>query len=138
MNKRCLTAILTLTLCLALVFSFAAGTGADDGGRTYPVMQPDEETRDEWIEAYNSAPLVEIETEGFRAPSFGGSVDLLSHLDYTPVDRDQGTCSNCWAWAGTVVLGIALDVQEGIKDRLSVQYINSCQTGEIGKAGCMT
>jgi hypothetical protein len=33
-------------------------------------------------------------------------------------------------------LGIALDVEEGILDRLSVQYINSCEFSIIGKTCC--
>jgi PKD repeat protein len=137
MNKRCLMPILNLAICLALVFSFAGATAADDGNRTYPIMHPDEQTREQWIEAYNSAPLAHTETQvqGLRALGFGGSMDLLSHLEYTASERDQGTCGNCWAWAGTGVLEIALDVQEATKDRLSVQYINSCKTGAYACCG---
>jgi hypothetical protein len=57
-----------------------------------------------------------------------GSVSLLDYLEYIPAERDQGACANCWAWAGTGVVGIALNVQEGICDRLSVQFISSCNT----------
>ncbi len=141
MGKGWLGIVLSLILCFALVFSLggAVGTGsalADEEGLTYAIMHPDKETREKWIEAYNSAPLAYIEREGFQIPSPRGSQDLLGHLKYTPSERDQGNCGNCWAWAGTGCLGIALDVQEGVKDRLSVQYINSCETAVIGKACC--
>ncbi|MBW2149777.1 MAG: hypothetical protein JRI22_22525 [Deltaproteobacteria bacterium] len=93
----------------------------------YTIMRPDRETRLKWIRAYDSAP--KIQAEDFRKPGVpapGGSKSLLSHLDYTASERDQGSCGNCWAWAGTGVLGIALDVQEGIHERLSMQFLNSC------------
>jgi len=141
MRRGWLAGILGLILCLALVFSVVgdAATGsasADDEGRTYPVMRPDRETLDEWLESYYSAPIAYIEREGFQIPSPRGSQDLLSHLDYDAATRNQGGCNNCWAWAGTGCLGIALDVQEGIWNRLSVQYINSCEKGVIGKTCC--
>ena len=74
--------------------------------------------------------------EGFQVPSPRGSLSLLDHLEYTPSERNQGGCGNCWAWAGTGCLEVALDVQKGTKDRLSVQYINSCEWNVIGKICC--
>ena len=142
MRNGWLAGILGLILCLALVFSVAAPMAAEDAEegcdscQAYPIMHPDRETREEWIEAYNSAPRAYIEMEGFQVPSPTGSLSLLDHLDYTPAERNQGDCGNCWAWAGTGCLGIALDVQEGIKDRLSVQYINSCGFDVIGTTCC--
>ena len=102
MKNRWLGMVLSLVLCLTLLFSVVGGaaTGsasAEEEGRDYPVMRPDRETLEEWIEAYNSAPRAHIEMEGFEATEFGGSQDLLSHLDYTPSERDQGSCGNCWA-----------------------------------------
>ena len=130
-----------LILCLVLVFSVVGGlvtgsTWADDASRPYPIMHPDWETLEQWIDAYDAAPLVHIEMEEFQVPSPGGSLSLLHHLEYTADERDQGNCGNCWAWAGTGCLGIALDVQEGINDRLSVQYINSCGYETSGKPCC--
>jgi len=90
-------------------------------------MRPDYETRMKWIESYENAPRIRsapmVEAADF---SPGGSLDLLSHLQYTPSQRNQGSCGNCWAWAGTGIMEIALDVQEGIQERLSIQYLNSC------------
>jgi len=142
MVKGWLGVVLSLILCLALVFSVVASAAAEeaeegcDSCLTYPIMRPDMETLWEWIEAYNDAPRAYIEPEGFEVPSPRGSLSLLDHLDYNPVQRNQGSCGNCWAWSGTGCLGIALDVQEGIKNRLSVQYINSCEYDVIGKTCC--
>ena len=107
--------LIILILCLTLIPPLAGLVQADDGGSSYPIMQPDQETLEKWIEAYNSAPLAYIEMEGFQVPSPEGSCSLLDHLNYTPDERNQGYCGNCWAWAGTGCMGIALDVQEGEK-----------------------
>lgn len=53
-------------------------------------------------------------------------------------DRIQGNCENCWVWAGTGVLEIALDVQGGIRKRLSEQYLNSCRTPYACCGGWLT
>jgi len=55
--------------------------------------------------------------------------DLLNHLNYVPWERDQGWCGNCWGWASTGVLEVALDVNKKAYDRLSVQYLNSWYQG---------
>jgi len=107
---------------------FLSNAAADEGSYTNTIMHPDRETRLRWIEDYDQAPLARIDDElAFRVP-LRGSLNLLSRLDYTPSERDQGSCGNCWAWAGTGVMGIALDVEEDIFDRLSVQFISSCNT----------
>ena len=104
----------------------------------FPIMRPNSETLYRWIESYNDAPIVNIDFESKeQKTSFGGTiVHLLSHLEYNPEERYQGECNNCWAWVGTGCLEIALDVQENIKDRLSIQYINSCQYDVIGISPC--
>jgi len=130
MKKR-----LLIILCLILALSVTGSVRADEG-KTYPIMHPDQETLQKWIESYNAAPLAHIDLERFQMPSPTGSLTLLDHLQYTPSERDQVSCGNCWAWAGTGCLGIALHVNANIKDRLSMQYINSCETAVIGKACC--
>lgn len=97
--------------------------------RRYRIMHPDSETLHKWLECYNRAPHACVDPE-LEPPT--GSLSLLSHLEYDPVERDQGSCGNCWVWGGTGVLEIALDVQEGIKDRLSIQYLNSKYNGGTG------
>ncbi|MBM3176211.1 MAG: C1 family peptidase, partial [Chloroflexi bacterium] len=105
-----------------------------DHQEEYPLMKPSREKRREWIEKYNKAPKAHIDEQVKRklalAPT--GSLSLLSHLQYTPSERNQGSCGNCWAWAGTGVMEIALSVQRSIKDRLSIQYLNSNFNGGSG------
>ena len=98
----------------------------DDLRETYPIMRPDRETLMKWIEDYKNAPNAYIDEDLMMRIAPRGSKNLLSHLQYTPSERNQGSCGNCWAWAGTGVIGINLDVNQAALDRLSVQYINSC------------
>jgi hypothetical protein len=100
----------------------------------HPIMRPDRETFQEWVAAYDNAPLTYIDP--YIVEKSGGSYSVLSHLKYTPSERNQGYCGNCWAWAGTGCMEVALDVQEGIFDRLSVQYINTCKSLILGKKCC--
>jgi len=65
-------------------------------------------------------------------PPQGSSFSLLSHIKYTPSQRDQGYCGNCWAWAGTALIEVALDVNHINYDRESVQYLNSYYNGGTG------
>lgn len=106
----------------------------DDLRETYPIMRPDHETLMRWVEAYESAHKFSIEQFEMYPPP-RGSKSLLSHLQYTPSQRNQGSCGNCWVWAGTGVMSIDLSVNDGILDRLSTQYINSCKTGSYACCG---
>ena len=119
-----------------IVLLFAGGTWADDASGPYPIMKPDRETRLRWINDYETAPRAYIDRSRDFSFAPGGSLSLLGHLPYTPSQRNQGNCGNCWAWAGTGVMEIALDVQEGIFERLSVQYVNSCFGTGAGYACC--
>ncbi|MBI4775716.1 MAG: hypothetical protein HY788_16355 [Deltaproteobacteria bacterium] len=65
----------------------------------------------------------------------GSSVNLLGYVSYVPEERQQGSCGNCWNWACTGVVEVALNVQEGISDRLSTQYLNSCKTDNFACCG---
>ena len=104
---------------------------ADIQHNPYPVMQPDWETRQQWIHSYQNAPLALID---HQLMTKRGSANLLSHLQYTPSERNQLNCGNCWSWAGTGVMEIALDVQNSVKDRLSVQFLCTC--GGMTQCGC--
>jgi hypothetical protein len=97
---------------------------------------------------YDIHPIMEIDFETFEKLRFDiqnaeeayfkpiledeisttSSFSILNYLNYIPSERDQGWCQNCWVWPATGIMGIALYVQEGIFERLSVQYINSCGT----------
>ena len=105
------------------------------GNERYPIMKPDRDTLHRWIESYESASKVFIDRKLMTSRTFEGSVDLLNHLQYTPGERSQGSCGNCWLWAGTGVMEIANSVQSGIKDRLSIQYADSCQSGDYACCG---
>ena len=97
------------------------------------IMHPTYDQLVKWMAKYEQAP------KAFIDPSIKaerGSLSLLSHMQYTPSQYNQAYCGNCWAWAGTSCLAIALDVQESTLDRLSVQYINSCESSVIGKTCC--
>src|SRR5207245_9672423 len=50
------------------------------------------------------------------------------HLANSPGARYQGQHGDSWQWAGTGVMEIALKEETGVSARLSVQFINSCNT----------
>ncbi|MCK9356084.1 MAG: hypothetical protein M0R22_02885 [Dehalococcoidia bacterium] len=137
MTRRlwCASAVAAL-LTLSLLSSTPAASVDAADAQSFPVMQPDDATFRKWMRSYDSAPTIAAPLEAQLAGAPGGSVDLLSHLDYVPSERSQGSCGNCWAWAGTGCMEIALDTQTGILDRLSVQYINSCQYPITGNPCC--
>jgi len=101
----------------------------------YPVMRVDKNLVEQWTIDYQQAALACIDRSLHTTISETEDFDILHLLKYTADERDQGWCSNCWAWPATAVLEIALNVQEGIYDRLSVQYINSCGT-YVGSECC--
>ena len=125
-----------LAVAMLLIPAGGGSAAADDDTQSFPFMQPDEETLERWITAYDTAPRF----ESGRAPAAlpEAYLDLLDHLDYVPSQNSQGACGNCWAWAGTSALGIALDVQRYTHDRLSVQFINSCQQRECCRGGWLS
>ena len=64
--------------------------------------------------------------------SFQYQQDLLSLISYNVTERNQNPIGNCWVWAGTGVLEVALSEQRSIKDRLSIQYLDSNYNGGSG------
>ena len=94
------------------------------------VMRPTQQQIQEWLARYNAAPRARI--GAVLAAGYPASFSLLNHIQYNPSQRNQGSCGDCWAWAGTGVLEVALDVQAVVKDRLSVQYLNSWYSGGSG------
>jgi hypothetical protein len=106
-----------------------AGNTTPAYGGAYPLMRPDEKMLKEWLASYRRAREISADAEFRRHASAtnGSSYSLLEHVNYIPVERNQGRCGNCWIWAGTGVMEVALDVQNGIFDRLSTQYINSLE-----------
>jgi hypothetical protein len=50
---------------------------------------------------------------------------VLDRVTYDPATHNQGHCGNCWIWAGTTLLEVALNAQGSIADRLSTQFATS-------------
>lgn len=106
-----------------------------DGPDQHAVMHPDPATMARWQQEQLAAPRAKIDPaisrrlQAAAAEAIPTSMDLLAHIDYVPTDRDQGSCGNCWVWAGTGVAEIAHDVQNTVFDRLSIQFFNSCHSG---------
>jgi PKD repeat protein len=121
---------------LLLVFLIGGSMSAKDTpSYELPIMRPDPATLAQWQKEYLEAPrakiVPEISRKLERAAKYGidTSMNLLAHIDYVPGDRNQGNCGNCWVWAGTGVAEIAHDVEDGVFDRLSIQYLDSCRAG---------
>jgi len=106
------------------------------------IMHPDSKTRRKWIESYNAAPKVDISRDGVMA--LPDAYSVLGRLDYNATERKQGSCGNCWVWAGTGCMEVAHDAENDVFDRLSIQYLNSlyydgtgngyaCCGGTLGK-----
>jgi hypothetical protein len=125
--------------CFGLDFGFFASGNLTTSlpEREYPLMHFSPDEMSEWTSQYNVTPQAylspEIAAKIASAPP--SSYSLLSLLKYTPSERDQGTCGNCWVWAGTGVMEIDYARQKGIKDRFSVQYLDSNYNGGWGKNG---
>jgi hypothetical protein len=66
--------------------------------------------------------------------SFPASFSLLSYIPYVPNERDQGHCGNCWVWGCTAPVEVANRIQNGISDRLSIQFVNSNYNGGSGSS----
>lgn len=127
---------------LGLILSFGLMTNdLAFSQEIYPIMRPDPETLSRWMKDYETAPKAPVDEQiHFRlaeaaAQGVGTPLSLLSYIQYTPSERNQSWCGDCWVWAGTGVMEIALTLQNGIKDRLSTQFINSCKTGSFACCG---
>ncbi len=111
-----------VVLLIALLLVPAVGAVQSEHG----IMHPSQEQLRSWSEAYAQAPAVTLAPSRMRGiMNATGSQDLLPFLDYTPEERDQGWSGNCWAWAGTGVMEIAHSVQDGVRDRLSIEYLDA-------------
>jgi hypothetical protein len=108
------------------------------------IMRPDPVTLMDWIKKYKEAPKADIKEDiqnslmQLQESGIGASRDLSSYLPYNQsnmVQRNQGSCGNCWNWAGTGVLEIAHSKQNGVSERLSPQFLNSCKTDRFACCG---
>ena len=134
-----ISTVIVVTICIGLASSGVHGSCRCDNASASTtaqpgLMRPDEDTVKRWLDECDSLPQTSLNphiTELLLSSSYD-SWDLLPLLDYVPNERDQGMCGNCWTWAGTGVLEVALNIEEGIKDRLSIQLFNSLWPGTIG------
>ncbi|WP_437290530.1 C1 family peptidase [Sorangium sp. So ce406] len=87
------------------------------------------ETQNEASSDLGFASLFEAAPVKSAQLAYPPSHDLSVYLPLDPRERDQGRCQNCYAWAGTGAMEIALTLQRGFSSstRLSVQYYNSCR-----------
>ena len=85
-------------------------------------------------QAIKNLPKAGISPEGLAVVSYPSSFNLLSHVPYTASERDQGYCGNCWVWGCTAPIEVAHDIQNGVHDRLSIQYLNSNYNGGSGSS----
>lgn len=132
---------LFLTVALVLVLGLAGAAWSGDQQDAYPVMRPDKATLLKWAEDYEEAPKAYIDPEiqdllqAQSEAKTGKSYSVLSNISYVPAERQQGSCGNCWVWAGTGILEAAIAAQQGVSDRLSIQYLNSCKSGDFACGG---
>jgi hypothetical protein len=133
---------IAFALLLAVSFVFASfNSGFSQEQQRYPVMRPDAQTLVQWLRDYEDAPKA---PSAPRLPAgaliagdwiVGGSLSLLNNVpNYN--QRNQGYCGNCWVWAGTGVLEIALKTQRSLSDRLSVEFFDSCYNSEESYCPC--
>ncbi len=117
---------------LTIMISGNAWSGAD--GQKRAIMHPDHDTLRKWITNYENAPKAPIDETiksklfALRAAGASSSISLLTYVPYLGPERDQGSCGNCWVWAGTGLMEIAHGVQNSVENRLSIQYLDSCKT----------
>lgn len=108
---------LSINLLFISLFCFAGVSSADAHG----VMHLSNQQKLDHFRRHDGLPQVE-NTERILA---AGSIDLLSLMPYIGPERNQDDCGNCWVWAATGIMEIALNVQTSTKERLSIQYLNS-------------
>jgi PKD repeat protein len=126
----------SLVIIMLAVLLFAGGlagavSAADSGGHS--LIRGDDAQLRQWIAQYDAAPPVPVNVARQRAlTSSTGSVNVIDLVPYVPEERHQGLVANCWAWAGTGVLEAAHTLGNGIRDRLSVQYLDSNFNGGSG------
>ena len=131
-SKTILVISIVALFLFSMVFFVAPGNVYADS--EHPVMHISDAVKAEWIKDLVQGPWAEIKAGATRAPGVG-TTNLISHLTYTPVERDQGVTGTCWVWASTGVTEVAKSVQDAINDRLSIQYFCSNFNNGTGSLG---
>lgn len=110
---------------LAILLACFTSATLADSPPVHPIMHVSGIQKLDRFLSHSGLPHVRNAPLRTMAFSASGSKDLLPLVPYIGNDRDQGYCGNCWIWAGTGAIEVALRVQKGISTRLSVQYMNS-------------
>ncbi len=115
---------------LAWGCSFGGGTCDTQENDSHAIMLPDAASAEAWQAAHEGLDL----HDSSAAPEVHQSVD--ASLDYDPIRHNQGACGDCWMWAGTMVLEVALNharAAAGVGDNveLSVQWGNSMASEKV-------
>ena len=130
--------LIAISLICSPLLSWAQEAGVPAKYAIYDqsLMRPDQQTRERWFFETETQPLAAIDPdialrlkmEATGEAGRGPSPILLDYITYTPSQRSQSSCGNCWVWAGTGILEIAHRVNNYVNDRLSIQKLNSCYT----------
>lgn len=127
--------------CGWVLLFLAVTSGSIRAEGEYPIMRPDVDTFHAWLGSYNSAPeaamdpMADLRIAADAVAGIGGGYSLLDNLVYTPTERKQGSCGNCWVWVGTGLLELAL-AKTGINERLSIQLFDSCARLSCDESAC--
>ncbi len=115
-----------MLLLAAFLASGAAAESDNIRPDALPIMQPSDQELVRQIAAYDAVPTIEPSPPLFRGTeTTARSRSLVGQIDYVPAERNQQPTGNCWVWAGNGLLEIAHSVQNGVRDGLSVQYVDS-------------
>jgi hypothetical protein len=136
LDRRFFVIILGTVVLSCFSAAASAGVATTDTmfGEPMPIMRPNESELHRQIDAYEAAPA--IESSLFESRAVNASIrsqNLLGRIDYVPAERNQQPTGNCWVWAGTGLLEIENDLQNGVRERLSVQYVDSNFNGGEGQ-----
>jgi PKD repeat protein len=116
--------LLVFLLLGIFLFNFASAECTSCGDA---IMHLTQERMIEMQKDYDSN--IHITAADIPKPSGGGipptSHDNLPFITYTPNQRNQGSCGDCWVWGGTAAMEMAHAVNNNFYDRLSTQWFNS-------------
>ena len=128
----------------AINYNFGNHYGPVDLGATKHLTQPPIISTNAWL-MHSRGIAALSQKAAITSPSllrflttakYPKSMSLLSFVPYIPSERDQGSCGDCWVWGCTVPIEIAHRIQNGISDRLSIQFVNSNYRGDSGSSAC--
>ncbi len=135
--KTSLSVLLLLLIAPLLISCPAAGatdTATDIAQSPSPFIHHDTSSLRTWVADYEHAPPAERAASAHlrTVATEPAERSLLPLLDYVPAERAQGVSGTCWVFAGTGALELAHAAENGVRDRLSVQWFDSNYNGGSG------